>query len=57
MHFNADFPAGCLTYDGPHSLKCYKSIWRNAGCLSKGFNSPENLTTYENDTLNGFNLR
>ena len=26
------FPAGCIRFNGPHTLACKRSMWENAGC-------------------------
>ena len=55
--FFTDFPTGCTTYVGPHSLQCYQSIWANVGCLDAGYKSPANLSDSENKVLNKLDLR
>ena len=32
-----EFPAGCDSYHGPHSLTCKLIIWERFDCDSKGF--------------------
>ena len=29
-----EFPAGCITYSGPHTTACLNSFWTGSGCLA-----------------------
>jgi len=50
-------PNGCGDVNGPYSLKCLLSIWRDAGCLKEGYGSPTNLTSDELKQLNNLALQ
>jgi len=55
-HF-VEFPPGCISYLGPHTLECYKSIFLEVGCIENGYDWPDNLTERDLATYDYFNIR
>jgi len=53
----SEFPNGCVTYNGHHSLSCYKTIFEEVGCFTEGFDWPDKLTLAELSLLSDKNLR
>ena len=53
----SEFPSGCSSYYGSHSLPCYETLWKTVGCSVDGFSFPPQLTITELNTLDGLNLR
>ena len=51
------FPEGCTFYRGPHSMECYRTIWKNIGCLESGWKHPDNFTGAYNFSLSVLNLQ
>ena len=54
-YLNIAFPLTCDTFDGPHSLNCYRDIWKEAGCSDIGLAYPDDIDHFgflESDTSN-----
>ena len=52
------FPAGCASYDGPHTIECLRTLWMIAGCLPAGGGYPDFVTgTAVFDEYQSLNLR
>ena len=41
MTFFAEFPEGCTSFKGPHSLKCRRKLWLDVGCTIEGRKFPQ----------------
>jgi len=39
-YFYVEFPLTCDSFDGPHSLDCYRDLWIEAGCYVTGLAYP-----------------
>ena len=44
QRFVTVFPTACVQFHGPHSVACYNSIWKEAGCAVEGWSYPHNMT-------------
>ena len=53
----SEFPFGCSSYYGSHSLPCYETLWKTVGCSVDGFSLLPQLTITELNTLDGLSLR
>jgi len=51
-----EFPRGCDSYYGPHTMQCLRSLWSKSECLNQGWFQPDNIT-YEKQLWNKLNLR
>ena len=52
-----DFPFGCTTFKGPHTLQCYRSLWIEAGCTEKGLDFPILLDIVMQESYYDLNLK
>nr|XP_026695288.1 uncharacterized protein LOC108950586 isoform X2 [Ciona intestinalis] len=50
------FPENCETFNGPHSIDCLITIWKEAGCDVNGFRYPNNLAITDADNLKNMDL-
>ena len=55
--FCIDFPIGCKNFTGPHSITCYISLWKNAGCTEEGREYPQLLEVVKDYEYYYFNLK
>jgi len=53
----SEFPLGCVSFEGPHTVDCLNAVWIAAGCLEDGSGFPGNVDFEENDTLLNTNLK
>ena len=49
-------PYGCASYNGPFSVECLGSIWKESGCLPEGTAHPSKLEPQDLAELNNLNL-
>ena len=52
----SEFPSECTSFDSPHTLQCYKSLWEKYGCIEDGNISPSSLDEVNNAALQEMNL-
>nr|XP_026695983.1 uncharacterized protein LOC108950895 isoform X20 [Ciona intestinalis] len=50
------FPEHCDSYEGPHSVECFTTIWKSKGCLAEGTKSPVKLVKNETEALDLLNV-
>jgi len=53
----SEFPQGCKSYYGPHTMECYETIWTDVGCVEEGFNYTPNTSMLSIEALKNLNLR
>ena len=47
-----EFPSGCSTFQNPHDVDCYQSMWIGSGCSQDGLNYPSNMSELDMDFFN-----
>jgi len=52
-----EYPSGCTTFNGTHSLDCLKSLWDISGCAMEGYDHPDNLSSAEFNTSSATDLK
>ena len=52
-----EFPLGCKTYRGPHDCECFRTMWKNVGCLETGWGFANNLTDQQRNFLDTKTIR
>ena len=40
LFVGTDYPTGCISFWGPHSLECYRTIWSKTGCVAESAANP-----------------
>ena len=53
----SEFPSGCTSYEGPHNVTCFQTVWSMAGCLEEGYSHIRYALISENSALNKHDLR
>ena len=52
----AEFPEGCISFDGPHSVTCLTNIWIKAGCSQDGSLRPKSPVKEDRMLLSSFTI-
>ena len=53
----SEFPEGCTSYQGPHSLRCLSVLWEQSGCIKEGYHVPTNMSHLQKERVDQMNLR
>ena len=40
LFVGTDYPTGCTSFWGPHSLECYRTLWSKIGCVAESTANP-----------------
>jgi len=52
-----EFPLGCNSYHGPHTINCWVTVWEEAGCTTAGQHYPTQVSRGRSQEWGQLNLR